>query len=174
MRRENTMNSKEKGYCISCDKDVDYKIVNEKREANVRGVKFSYDYKRAVCNECGEQVFPVSVGKLNQISMFDTYKKRVGLLTSEEIIRIRKNRGLTQTQLANIIGCGLKTIARYENGAIQDKIFDNFIRMIGDDFVYEHVFGKNNQFSSIHNLSMASPRAEEYVSAPRDRKLIVK
>ena len=62
--------------------------------------------------------------------MYDEYKKRVGLLTSKEIIAIRKKLNLTQEGLARIMGCGLKTITRYENGAIQDKVFDNFIRCL--------------------------------------------
>ena len=74
---------------------------------------------------------------INFIIVNDAYKKRHGLLTSEEIIAIRKNRGWTQEDLAKALSFGLKDIARYENGKIQTKPHDKLIRAIGDDVVFE-------------------------------------
>ena len=87
-----------------------------------------YTYLEARCKKCGEKVHPVSIGKINEISKYDAYKKLMGLLTSREIIDIRKENGLSQTGLAKIIGCGEKNIARYENGAIQTKMIDRLIK----------------------------------------------
>ncbi|MBR4377513.1 MAG: type II toxin-antitoxin system MqsA family antitoxin [Bacilli bacterium] len=121
---------KEKAYCQSCDKDVEYFTKESIREGTIRGVTFKYPYIEAYCVSCNERVFPNSIGKLNWINELDEFKKTVGLLTSHEIIEIRKKLHLTQQGLAELMGCGLKTITRYENGAIQDKVFDNFIRCL--------------------------------------------
>lgn len=134
------MIKRERAFCENCDNDVPFNIIEEKRKGKIRGIEITYVYYKAVCKKCGEQVFPVSLGKKNQISMFDAYKKECGLLTSEEIIRIRRERKLTQIQLAKLMGCGDKTIARYENGAIQDRVFDNFLRLIGNSHVYNYYF----------------------------------
>ena len=131
------MIKKEQAYCQLCDEDVDFNIVERKREATVRGVSFSYTFFEARCKKCGEQVYPVSVGKKNTISMFDEYKKSVGLLTSYEIKKIRKDNHLSQKALAKKIGCGEKNIARYENGGIQNKTYDILIRMIGKKILVE-------------------------------------
>ena len=144
---------KEKAYCQCCDKDVDYitKVIND--TATIRGVYFTYPYIQARCKKCGEIVFPVSIGKINSIALFDGYKKQVGLLTSQEIIDIRKRLGLTQEQLAKKMGCGLKTITRYENGAIQDRVFDNFLRVIDK---YEIIDNKEKVVSQKQLIKKAS------------------
>ena len=121
---------KEKAYCQSCDKDVDYYVKESKREGTIRGVTFKYIFIEAYCSSCNERVFPNSIKKINWVTELDEYKKNVGLLSSKEIIEIRKKLCLTQHGLAELMGCGLKTITRYENGAIQDRVFDNFIRCL--------------------------------------------
>ena len=117
-------------YCENCDDDVDYDTFEVEFSCKVRGKDITFNFICARCKKCGGPVYPVSVGRENDIRMFDAYKRKVGLLTTQEIINIRKRNHLTQTQLAERIGCGEKTIARYERGAIQDRIFDNMIRLI--------------------------------------------
>ena len=115
-------------YCEMCDKDVRFNIIEEERENEINDIKYIYLYKKAVCKHCGEQVFPVSVGRENEITRRDAYKKAAGLLTSKEMIEIRKKLGLSQEGLARLIHCGAKNIARYETGAIQIRSIDNAIR----------------------------------------------
>ena len=124
------MKKREKAWCESCDKDVHYSLEEITITSTIHGVTFNHPYYRAHCEHCGEIVSPYSITNLNIITMYDEYKKHVGLLTSKEIISIRKKLGLTQEGLAKLMGCGLKTITRYENGAIQDRVFDNFIRCL--------------------------------------------
>ena len=121
---------KESAYCQVCDKDVDFTLKETTREGTIRGVTFTYTFFEAYCINCGERVFPRSINRTNWISELNEYKKCVGLLTSDEITNIRKKLALTQEGLAKLMGCGLKTITRYENGAIQDRVFDNFIRCL--------------------------------------------
>ena len=129
MRRGYTMR-KQTAYCQMCDEDVEYTANESTRNATIRGINYDYPYLEAICIHCGEEVYPPEIGKTNMIALFDGYKKKMGLLTSQEIKEIRERYGLSQKQLSELIGCGLKTITRYENGAIQDRVFDNFIRLI--------------------------------------------
>ncbi len=124
------MKKSEKAWCESCDKDVHYYLEEVTIISTINGVTFKHPFFRAHCEYCGEIVSPYSITNLNIKIMYDEYKKRVGLLTSKEIIAIRKKLNLTQEGLARLMGCGLKTITRYENGAIQDRVFDNFIRCL--------------------------------------------
>ena len=127
---------KDKAYCQICDKDVGYYIKESTREGTIRGVTFTYVFFEAFCEGCNERVYPTKISKLNWINELNEYKKNVGLLTSDEIIAIRKKLSLTQKGLAKLMGCGLKTITRYENGAIQDRVFDNFIRCL--ELMHDH------------------------------------
>ncbi|MFA7133316.1 MAG: type II TA system antitoxin MqsA family protein [Bacteroidales bacterium] len=119
-----------KAYCEKCDKDIVFATSVEKRAATIRDKKFEYDCIVAKCKECGEEVYPAFIDKTNEIAKYDKYKSIAGLLTSQEIIDLRKKLGLTQVDFAKKLGCGEKTIARYENGSIQDKVIDQSMRKI--------------------------------------------
>ena len=54
-----------------------------------------------------------------------------GYLTAEDIRRIRKKLGLTQKAMAEKLGVGLKTFARYENRSVcQSRAMDNLLRIL--------------------------------------------
>jgi putative zinc finger/helix-turn-helix YgiT family protein len=54
-----------------------------------------------------------------------------GLLTGDEIKEIRKKLNLTQEQMSEILGGGLKGFARYESGQIcQSRAMDNLLRIL--------------------------------------------
>ena len=152
----NEMEEKKMAYCEECDEEVEY-IVSEKRiKTQVKGDVFEVAIKIAHCKKCGKQVYPFSIAKENDLKIYDEYRKRHNLLTSSEIIAIRKKRGLTQVQLAKLIECGEKNIARYENGTIQDKVFDKFLRLIDDDYYYYHycVFDNDRLAMSIDRMKL--------------------
>ena len=56
-----------------------------------------------------------------------------GLLTSQEIKKIRKSLGFTQEVLGELLGGGEKSFARYENGHVtQSRAMDNLLRILND------------------------------------------
>lgn len=125
--------SKDKSaYCLYCDCDVNYYIDETIEEKNVKGQKVLVPIKHAFCANCGNPVFVYELEKENQIKTYDAYKQRKGLLTSEEIVAIRKKYKLSQTKLARLIKVGDKNIARYESGAIQDSSIDLLIRLLDE------------------------------------------
>lgn len=125
-------------YCEHCDDLVDsYTTKKVRRTVTVLGYTFETDYIEAYCSICGARINPNDVWAQNDLLVFDTYRRLKGLLTSEEIKAIRKKRGLTQVQLAQLIHCGEKNITRYETGTIQDKVFDLLIRLVDNDASYK-------------------------------------
>jgi transcriptional regulator with XRE-family HTH domain len=50
------------------------------------------------------------------------------LLTGKEIRSFRDQYSLTAVELADLLGAGEKTITRYENGAIQDPVYEKILR----------------------------------------------
>lgn len=122
-----------RAYCINCDCMVDYEVIESTKTFEVRNVQVEATIKEAHCKECGEILYVREIEVENDISVYDAYKKEVGLLTSKEIIAIRKRRGMSQKQLAKFLKIGEKDITRYENGAIQSKSIDRFIKAIGND-----------------------------------------
>jgi putative zinc finger/helix-turn-helix YgiT family protein len=58
------------------------------------------------------------------------FRREARLLTPEEIRQGREKLGMTQKQLANLLGVGEATISRWETGAqIQQRAMDRFLRV---------------------------------------------
>ena len=65
--------------------------------------------------------------------MKNAYRAKIGLLTSNDIIAIRQKYGISQSDLALLLGWGEKTITRYEGHQVQDAAHDSILRKIGSD-----------------------------------------
>ena len=70
---------------------------------------------------------------MNDTRAKDAYRRKVGLLTSEDIQSIRKKYDISQMDLCRILGWGDKTITRYESHQVQDRAHDEILRRIGND-----------------------------------------
>lgn len=138
-----------KTFCLNCNDEREYEIKEVEKEYDVKGTKVNVTIQEVYCRECGNKLFIYRIERRNQIKVFDEYKKKVGLLTSEDIVRIRKKYHLTQEELAKIIRCGDKNIARYESGAIQDQSINLLIKMVDEHPEY---FGLVNSQEFIANI----------------------
>jgi transcriptional regulator with XRE-family HTH domain len=63
-----------------------------------------------------------------QTAIADAYRRKVGLLTGEEIRQIRKQKGLSQQELADLARCSKMSIVRWENGVVQKEGSDKALR----------------------------------------------
>lgn len=89
------------------------------------------NYITYACNECGEAIVDTTTLKESGKILKDFQREVDGLLTGQQIKAIRMKLGLTQEQLADIVGGGLKSLARYESGQVcQSKGMDNLLRIL--------------------------------------------
>jgi HTH-type transcriptional regulator / antitoxin MqsA len=89
------------------------------------------DYVVYKCDVCNETI--VDKGTLKtSAKLLKNFKCKVdGLLAGDEIREIRRKLGLTQEEMSEILGGGLKGFARYETGQIcQSKAMDNLLRVL--------------------------------------------
>jgi transcriptional regulator with XRE-family HTH domain len=84
------------------------------------------------------------------------------LLLPEEIKAIREKYNLTQTAFAKILGFGEKTIARYENGSIQDEAQNNLIELANIPNNFEVLLKKNASQLSSYEYNKAISALESY------------
>lgn len=83
------------------------------------------------CDDCEESLVPKSTMKSTEKTIRDFHRTVDGLLTSEEIKKVRKALGFTQEAFANILGVAPKSFARYENGTVtQNKTTDHLLRIL--------------------------------------------
>jgi len=97
-------------------------------------VDFEEIYFRCSLSEGEENEF-VSAGMMdeNLLRAGDAYRKKRGLLTSEEIIRIRNHYSLSQSDFSALLGWGEVTVTRYETKSIQDGTYDSVMRLAYDN-----------------------------------------
>jgi len=108
-------------------------------EKKIRTETFEYkgktkkipNYVTYACAECGEAVVDNATLKESGKVLKDFQREVDGLLTGEQIKAVRTKLGLTQEQMAVIVGGGLKSLARYESGQVcQSKGMDNLLRIL--------------------------------------------
>lgn len=123
----------EKKLCLICMEEhgVDTVEVIDSEIYKNEEVSFTatYDY----CSYVDEYLETEEMIKANNLSMKDAYREKVGLLTSSEIINIRKKYGVSQKRFSKILDWGRATITRYENHQVQDRAHDDILRKIDSD-----------------------------------------
>lgn len=146
-----------KKFCGNCEAMHEVNEKTELREYEIKKTKVAAEITILTCNHCGEEIYDKETEIKNDILLFDAYKLKNNLLTSKEIISIREKYGLSQATFSKILGFGLKTITRYENGAIQDSTHDNLLRLVGSDFNFFSLWYLNkNNLTQVENKKISS------------------
>lgn len=106
----------------------------EVEETNIfKGEEVSYKAVYEYCDSTEEYYENEEMMASNDIAMKNAYRKKVGLLSSDEINEVRRKYGISQSDLASLLDWGQKTITRYEGHQVQDVAHDSILRKINDD-----------------------------------------
>lgn len=122
--------------CPLCDRI--HEIEERKRTTMtiIKGDKVTYEERFYFCANVGEEENEFVNGTLaneNLLNARNAYRKKHKLLTPDEIVEIREDYGLSQVDLARLLGWGEATISRYESKAIQDEAYDIMLRLVKDN-----------------------------------------
>ena len=96
------------------------------------------------CPKCGEVVLRLDEARQLRERAFEIYRKNYGLLSADEIRRLRERLGVTQAALARLLRLGTNTLSRWEAGRnVQTASMDVLLRLIRDlpgslDFLRRH------------------------------------
>ena len=83
------------------------------------------------CADCGEEFLTSEQARALSVAVKNEVRKKLGLLSPEQIASIREKAGLTQAQLEERLGLGTKVVVRWESGkVIQGKAADTVLRLI--------------------------------------------
>jgi len=133
---ENVLIDKKFIECPICGKKH---VVEEKeRQATViiKGEEVAYLERFFYCENADEDECDFVTAPMmdaNLLNARNAYRMKHGLLTSDEIVALRVLYGLSQVDLARLMGWGEATISRYESKAIQDEAYDIMLRLIRDN-----------------------------------------
>lgn len=121
--------------CPMCDET--HLVEKRTRTSKVKIKEESVEYLETyyICAEDHEEYafVPAKVMDENLLSARNAYRVAHGLMTSHEIMQLRKRFGLTQKEFALLLGWGEVTITRYETKQIQDETHDNLLKAVRDN-----------------------------------------
>lgn len=118
--------------CVQCGTSLEWTVGPV--EWDIKGERITVGHvEHALCAGCGEVYFADGVASEVHRRAVDTYKAEHGLLTGEEIRTLRQSLGLSQARFEHLIGAGLKTVVRWENGTVfQNRTADTLMRVLKD------------------------------------------
>ncbi len=123
----------EKRFCVSCMEEHKIDIVQREEYEIFKGEELAFIATYNYCSNTDELQETEELIRANNLAVKDTYRKKVGLLTSEEIKKIREKYGISQKDFSKILNWGEATIARYEKHQVQDRAHDDILRKIDSD-----------------------------------------
>lgn len=119
--------------CTACDDGV----VEERVEPLLvqhDGQSATIQDRRTVCAACGTVSYRGSQISEHERAVAAAIREMDGLLSAEELLRIRTKYRLKQTDLEQMLSTGPKTWTRWERGKVpQSKPADKLIRLMAED-----------------------------------------
>ena len=101
------------------------------RTVEIEGVATEVPFRIHWCESCGSEMALSKDLRSNARAMRQVNKKHYGLLTGEEVRKIRKQLGLSQEQAAQLFGGGPVAFSKYENDEItQSNAMDSLLRLV--------------------------------------------
>ena len=115
-------------FCPNCEKETQQIHVKRTENVNVRGELIPVEFEYFQCDECNES-HEIQRSDYDPLeAAYREYRERRGLLQPEKIKEVRKELGLSQKAFSKLLGVGIATLNRYENGALQSEAHDKVIR----------------------------------------------
>lgn len=119
--------------CTCCMEEHEVKTVLFRDKASFKGTSVDFDACYQYCDVADELFMDENQIQVNDISLKNAYRRKEGLLTSDDISSIRSKYGITQSDLCILLGWGAKTITRYETHQVQDRAHDSILKKINSD-----------------------------------------
>ncbi|MBI5346366.1 MAG: DUF4065 domain-containing protein [Chlamydiae bacterium] len=123
--------------CLNCDGDK-FEEKNYRFTPEVKGEEIETVVPAMICNKCHAPLMNDAQMNLLRKAAADAYRKKHGLLTSEEIVKFRSLFGMSQAAFANYLKIGEASIKRWETYFIQDVSQDEHIRLKCDEAYAEY------------------------------------
>jgi len=118
-----------KGICPFCEKECNIESIETVEEIKVRGEVFEIETHYLKCTVCNS-TFDDPTSDHDPLELaYREYRKRYGITQPADIKAFRKKYGLTQGELSSILGWGIATLNRYENGALQSQAHEKTLRL---------------------------------------------
>lgn len=118
--------------CPICNNVHSLEMRKRLTQCLVKGEVVDYEEVYYLCQLTDEEeneFVPAGIMDENLLRARDAYRTQKGLLTSNEIAKIRGFYGISQSDFSAMLGWGDVTVTRYESKTIQDETYNNIMNM---------------------------------------------
>lgn len=138
-------------YCDICQNEAEYEIIDVNYEVEYENILVKYHGKKAICKDCGNEVFSEEVEEYNQKAFEAAYIKQNEIIQVEEIDEILKKYNIGKRPLSLLLGWGEITISRYYQNYIPSIKNSKILKEILNDpkEYYKYLMANKNNISSI-------------------------
>lgn len=134
-----------KTFCEECGDDVMYSVMNVEIESEIKGETYLYHGEKALCVECGEEVYVAEVNDFNLVALYTEYRVRNNIISLKKILEIPEKYAIGKRPLSLLLGWGEQTFSRYCDGDMPTKQYSEILQKIYDDPVNYNVLLENNR-----------------------------
>lgn len=156
-------------FCEECRKDVAYYVESVYINSTLKGEEYGYTGKKAVCAECGAEVYVAQIEDDNLKSLYDAYRQKNGIISLEKILEIPQKYSIGKRPLSLLLGWGEMTFTRYCDGDMPTKQYSDVLQRIYDDpEFYLSLLEKNKgNLKSLHAYEKSKRRVKELLSGQK-------
>lgn len=149
-------------FCAECRKDVNFTVEEVKLKNVLKGEEYEYAGRKAICTECGSEVYIPEVEDYNLKSLYDAYRKRNVIISLENILEIPGKYGIGKRPFSRLLGWGEMTFSRYCDGDMPTKQYSEMLQKIyADPEYYRSLLEKNKDNLKSSNAYEKSKRKTE-------------
>ena len=119
-----------RAYCSKCNEEVIYLISERPTVKLMRGRKYTFTEKFALCSVCDTEIHIPALIEENTIEHNKEFREINGIIEPEKIEEIMQKYNITKSSLGLILGWGGNTFARYSNGDIPSRQYSDILWQI--------------------------------------------
>ncbi len=114
-------------------------LVSQPRSITYRRNQFEINHLSYHCPASGQTYANKALDRINQQAAEDQYRERYNIPTPDEIRRIREQYGLSPQELSAVLGLGVNTYRRYEQGDMPQLSNARLIQLAGEKENFERL-----------------------------------
>ncbi|HCJ56147.1 MAG TPA: hypothetical protein DHV55_01220 [Clostridiaceae bacterium] len=119
-------------FCVNCDENREVTLKMVTIVHKIKDEEIPVQILMPHCVICGSQLSDLDIDEKHFDMALDEFRKRKKLLFPEQIKNLREKYGISQRAFARALGLAEPTINRYEQGAIQDIVYNNLLLLVDE------------------------------------------
>lgn len=159
-------------FCPYCEENLEVEVINTSELYAVRGEEIPVMVQYFQCSVC-KQTFDDPLSDDDPIDeVYRMYRRRHFMLQPEEIRQLREKYELTQEDLCLLLGIGVASLSRYENGALQTQAHDNLLQTLKDVHSFIKLLDRKIRSWDDRDVTLQKEKLRRLVSRLRNSSVL--